>query len=508
MERNSMFEIILRMAKVVQQRHKVQRVIEGASWGLFCGSLVALPFLVVHLFDILSGWAPLMLFALPVITGVLFGTIVGSLLPLHSHESARRIDRHYRFKDRLLTALTFLSKTNSQRKSTPMERLQLEDARLHAQQVDPKAVQPYRLPQNISWSLGVTLLAFTVAVVSPLFTKHQVFAAVERLPEVVLTVETLRENLIEKVDELAENNPDEEEIKILAEQLQEMLVHLDESANDRKESLGTLSEMESAIRAAMNAFQLESVDVSMQELAEAFSTAGATRSVGQAMKAGQYSKAADELENLDTDEMSKQERRVVAEQLRQAAEGMNRRSQNSLSQVTLKMAEAMEENDSAGCKNGACELAGECRKQSLRKGICEGLEGKLALLGLCKSECNGGQCQSNKNGGNGTSKSDQASKNWGTGAAGNPTSGEETNLDSTRERKDITGMVGAGDSEYETLKSSEAQQELSGRDFREAFQEYRKMSEAVLETEPIPLGQRQTIRRYFESIRPSDGEGE
>ena len=222
------------------------------------------------------------------------------------------------------------------------------------------------------------------------------------------------------------------------------------------------------------------------------------------MKAGQYSKAADELENLDTDEMTKHERRAVAEQLRQASEGINRRSQQSLSQATLKIAEALENNTQ--CKEGACELAGECRKQSLRKGICEGLECKLALLGLCKSECNGGQCQGNKNGGDGTSKSDQSSKNWGTGAAGNPTSGEETNLESTRQRQDITGMIGAGASEYETLKSSEAQQELSGREFREAFQEYRKMSEAVLETEPIPLGQRQTIRRYFESIRPSDGE--
>ena len=28
------------------------------------------------------------------------------------------------------------------------------------------------------------------------------------------------------------------------------------------------------------------------------------------------------------------------------------------------------------------------------------------------------------------------------------------------------------------------------------------MSEAVLESEPIPLGQRQTIRKYFELIRP------
>ena len=32
------------------------------------------------------------------------------------------------------------------------------------------------------------------------------------------------------------------------------------------------------------------------------------------------------------------------------------------------------------------------------------------------------------------------------------------------------------------------------------------MSEAVLENEQIPLGHRQTIRRYFESIRPQQGE--
>ena len=507
MTHESILETIWKTLAAVRQRHRAQRVIEGTSWGLFCGSFAALPFLMGHLLGGLSGWTPLMLFALPAVTGALLGAMIGLLLSLNSYESARRIDRHYRFKDRLLTALTFLSKTNSQSESTPMGRLQLEDACRHAEQVDPKAVQPYRLPQNFSWSMGVTLLAFTLAVVSPLFNRHQAFATVERLPEVVLTVGTLRDNLIEKVEELAENNPEEGEIKILAEKLQELLAQLEESADDRKESLLTLSEMESAIRSTMNAFQLESIDVSMKELAEAFSTAEATRSAGQALKEGQYSKAADELEKIDSDEMSKQERRAVSEQLRKATEGTNRRNQKSLSQATLKIAEALEKSDCAGCKDGACELAGECRKQSLRKGICEGLDGKLALLGLCKSECNGGQCQGNKNGGNNTNKSDQESKNWGTGAAGNPTSGEETNLDSMRERKDVTGMIGSvGDSEYEKLNSSESQQELSGREFRDAFQEYRKMSEAVLETEPIPLGQRQTIRRYFELIRPSDGD--
>jgi len=32
----------------------------------------------------------------------------------------------------------------------------------------------------------------------------------------------------------------------------------------------------------------------------------------------------------------------------------------------------------------------------------------------------------------------------------------------------------------------------------------RKISDAVLESEPIPLGYRQSIRRYFESIRPQE----
>src|SRR5690242_7877211 len=36
--------------------------------------------------------------------------------------------------------------------------------------------------------------------------------------------------------------------------------------------------------------------------------------------------------------------------------------------------------------------------------------------------------------------------------------------------------------------------------------EYEQLSESALDSEPIPLGHRQTIRRYFEMIRPQDGE--
>jgi hypothetical protein len=38
------------------------------------------------------------------------------------------------------------------------------------------------------------------------------------------------------------------------------------------------------------------------------------------------------------------------------------------------------------------------------------------------------------------------------------------------------------------------------------YAKYKKMSDAVLDSEPIPLGQRQMIRKYFELIRPSNGD--
>ena len=72
--------------------------------------------------------------------------------------------------------------------------------------------------------------------------------------------------------------------------------------------------------------------------------------------------------------------------------------------------------------------------------------------------------------------------------------------------QEITGqMSGEGDSEFETMTTEEGK-ETARRKVKETFAKYQKMSDAVLESEPIPLGHRQTIRRYFELIRPQAGE--
>jgi hypothetical protein len=70
---------------------------------------------------------------------------------------------------------------------------------------------------------------------------------------------------------------------------------------------------------------------------------------------------------------------------------------------------------------------------------------------------------------------------------------------------DLTGTPGEGPSDVETTASPEARQQAQW-GYKDVYQKYRKMSEAVLDSEPIPLGHRQTIRRYFEMIRPQNSD--
>jgi hypothetical protein len=62
-----------------------------------------------------------------------------------------------------------------------------------------------------------------------------------------------------------------------------------------------------------------------------------------------------------------------------------------------------------------------------------------------------------------------------------------------------------GDSDVETTTTPEARQR-AGREYKEKYQKFRKESETVVDGEPIPLGHRQTVKKYFELIRPSNAD--
>lgn len=494
---------ILAPLESIRRRCRIQRMIEGVHGGLFFGSLAVLPVLLARLGGLLPDTAPGPLLAIPLSGGILLGGVFGRLRPLGADVPAKAADRYYRLKDRLLTAVALLSRS----RPSPMEHLQLEDAALYAEKIDPKDVVPYRFPKHLGQSLLVVSVVAVLGLTPPLVDRRRDAAADERLTEVVSAVDLLREELLEKIEELAGRHPEETALRELSNRLQTLLARLDETAADRKESLATLSEMEQAIRTVLDGFRLETVDASMKELADALIAADATRAAGRAMKDEHYAQAAEEFGKLTPDpaeSMSQQERRAVSEQIRQALRNARRLDRDSLSKAAEKFADSIERGDAARYEEGAGDMAAECRKQSIRKEIGERLEVRLAMLGLGKSECSGGTPDSPESrGGDAAGGSVRESRNWGTDAAGNPTSGEETRLDGRRERQNVGGILGTGDSEYETIRSPAAlSAEKSNRELQERFREYRKMSEAVLESEPIPLGQRRMIRRYFEAIRP------
>ncbi len=122
------------------------------------------------------------------------------------------------------------------------------------------------------------------------------------------------------------------------------------------------------------------------------------------------------------------------------------------------------------------------------------------------SECKG-NCQ--KNGGPkflARKKSTRPSSTWGRGVSGN-VDGDKTKLDSAHKRDQVQGQADEGPSEVETTHSPEGRQ-LATRSYAESYAKYKRKSEAALNSEPIPLGHRQTIRRYFELIRPQGDEVE
>jgi hypothetical protein len=173
---------------------------------------------------------------------------------------------------------------------------------------------------------------------------------------------------------------------------------------------------------------------------------------------------------------------------------MQRAGHTSLSKATQSLAEGLD-GDRERFRQGAWKLAGQCRKQGTRKKLHDLLRSKCNCLGECKSACEGGMCGARGSGnGNGGSS-------WGLATSDNEAGESTAKLRGRNEQ--LTGQLGdEGDTETETIRSDPTEQAVQ-RSYREKYMEYQKLSEAVLESEPIPLGHRQTIRRYFEAIRPT-----
>jgi hypothetical protein len=479
---------ILERLEPVRRRQLRLEVFRYAVLGLLAGSCAALGVGIMRWQGAgpATGWAVAILLAGPVL-----GALLGLALGRNAKAAALATDERYQLKDRTVSAVDFLRRDQH----SSLHELQLADALEHLDSLDPRQVAPWRMPAAMPYAVAALLLALglllwprptPVQARTPDPLEHVVAAAIEA------------EESLAPLEEVAkkENDP---KLKELVQKLSETIKEMKLPGVDTKEALAKLSEMQAAIAAQQAQFNVGLVDAQMQALGEAMASTQALEGAGQALQDGKYDKAAAELDRAEP-KFDRKEAKTLKEKLAQAAKAMQDAGLTDMSTSTTELSESLDDENAAA---GACKKLGNlARSQGRRKRVRD----LLALSSNLLSECKG-NCQNNN-----TAKirlrkkSDKPSSNWGMGISGN-VDGERTKLDSARKREQVQGQMGEGDSETETTHMPEGRQTAS-RSYREQYQKYRRMTEAALNSEPIPLGHRQTIRRYFELIRPQNDEAE
>jgi hypothetical protein len=456
-----------------------------AAWGLLVGSSVAI---AMEAARALGGLA----ISVAAIWGVLAaGPVLAGLFGLVSRQTwqsaAVAVDRHYRLKDRILTALAFIRKPVR----TGWTELQVADALQHLSKVEPRQVVPVRMPRVWPYALAALVVAVALSV-WPAGGPEVAAGPTAPLPIVVAQAEQIAEDLKEMA-EIARKEQNKE-LEKLVEELQEKVEELKQPGVDEREALAKLSEMEAAIKSQQAQYNVAAVDAQLQSLGNALQVAQSLESAGKALVESKFDKAAEELEQMEELKLERKEARALEDQLRKVAKEMLENGQGALSECTSEMCEGCK-GDGAKFKAAAKSLARQVSQHARRKKINDLLCSECNKLAECKCNCNKNSTAKGK-----APKSNSPSSNWGMGVAGN-TAGEKTDQLAQTQFEQLTGQEGEGDSEIETEHSVEGRQQ-AGRAYRDIYQKYRKMSDAVLDSEPIPLGHRQTIRRYFELIRP------
>ena len=474
----------------IRQRQTLLRALQWGCLGLLISGLLVLAYDLARIAGALHlgslGWTALLL------TGPALGFLIGLCRPVTWNQAATAVDRHYQLKDRASTALVF-SASSSQ---DDLRQLQITDAVAHLAQVDPKLVAPWKMPSLLPYGLAVTMAAVVFSV-WPLTSQPVQAAPAEPLPVVLEQADVLKEEVATLQEEA--RKLEVKEIETALQELAQKVEELKEPGVDQKEALAKLSEMEASVQAMQAEFNLAQLEAQLAAIGAALSSADELRPAGQAMSAGKFEQAAELLAKMENVKLSDKEARAVSEQLKQASQQMgNNNGQNSLSKLASEMCEQCKSGGSLS--DGLKKLASQCQGQCRKKKIKDLLQSCCSCLSECKSNCQKNSTKKGKQ----RQKSNSASQSWGMGESGN-IDGERTDLNGTRRQENLTGIAGEGPSETETTHEVEGKQQAT-RDYREQYQKYQKMSESVLDSEPIPLGHRQTIRKYFELIRPSQEE--
>jgi hypothetical protein len=436
--------------------------------------------------------------------GPFAGLLFGWLRRRSWHEAATAIDQHYELKDRTVTALAFAQ----QPVVSDLHALQMADAMSRLGTIEAGAVAPLKVSR--AWLLQLGALAIAAVLLAWPLKPQEAGASPATTPEYITAMAleqkeklaALERKLSETAQDLEDEKADEDKkgLRELIEKLLQKVEELNQPGTDEKEALAKLSEMQAEVQSLANQLNIAALDGQLSSLGTALAASSPFEGAGKALQDGKLEKAARELDKIEEVKLTPKEAKALEEKLKQLAKQMGEAGQGSLGDAVAELADNIKGGKGKVGK-ATRNLAKKVNNAIKRRKVNDLLTAQVEELKDCKCNCqtNGGPRLRM------AQKSTNPSSTWGRTISGN-VDGEKTKLPSTRTDQQITGTPGAeGDSDVETTATPEARQRAS-REYKDKYEKFKKESDAVLEGEPIPLGHRQMVKKYFELIRPSNAD--
>lgn len=477
------------------RRKRLQRLWEGvlrglpvafSSFFLLCLILWVLPS---------PGWGIALIVGSLVFALLVF--LLPALKPIRSTEVLRDVDAGLETKDLALTV------GDSSLDSQWQKILQ---ARLHPHL---SAFQAKRIwPLNSTGLQKVWMGACLLMGANVLLTAAAVRTAPEPRSFVASEETAAFEEMLADWEEIAPDVPSEEFQAILKE-VEELRSESDPSKQNTAERMELLSKIEAVVEKHRRSQSESSISEHAGDLAALLESVEGMSGTAASLRRGDFSSAGQSLEEMAAALMQAGELPpgAASEDFQRQAEKLSQLAQkegnDDLADVLKKLAAASAKKDPAGWCDSAGAL-GACMNQEGARALADRLmqaqldqldAQKLALSQNKRSELSSlAAILARQN-------SNSAGLQAGKGRGGEPF-GEATEPDGSLETLTLSGTPGQGDSTVETLRSSEAPTEVARTGGQASFEEYQALSTQAIHDESLPLVHRETIRRYFERIRP------
>jgi len=378
-----------------------------------------------------------------------------------------------------------------------------------------KSNWPMRWPK-LAWVPGVGALAVAILLFMGQARWQQVQARTTRMAEDQAANLQAQKDMLEEVfkdwDQAQKEQPDPE-LEALLKELEPLREQLAEGKLSEKEVFLEINKVQDRLKSMQDKLNKESIDPMAAELAAAMEPIDESGALAAALQKKDFAKAAEQLQkNMEKlqkkeAEMPKGEKaETAASRMGALAEKAKQNQQNQMSQSLQQMQQGLKEGDSNKMCQGMNGMKQSLQQQSNCQSQKKSLGTQMAQMNACKNPNGKGE-----NKGSGISmgppklslaKSKEPGKGAGTEVDPNRV-GAETQLDANREKVGLTGSVGEGDSNVQTESSQvPVFEQKAGGVTAEQFAAYEKMSKQAAEDENLPLSYRESIKRYFENIRP------